>query len=505
MGKTILKMEGITKYIFDEYGKAIRNSSVKILDQVNFDLQEGEVHVIVGENGAGKSTLMKVLGGIIPADEGTVTLHEETYTVKGPKEAREKGIAFIHQELNLCLNLDIAHNIFLGREPVKNGLVDHKTIYQKSREYLDSFGYKDINPRTMIRDLSTARQQVVEIVKAMSYKSKIIIMDEPTASLTKKEIDHLFTLIKQLKSEGISIIYISHRFDELMEIGDRITVLRDGKSIATMSMDNFDYDQIVKLMVGRTIENMFQCDHTVSDEEILRVEGLQISPHTEPADLVVKKGEIVGLGGLVGSGRSELARSVFGAHPVYSGRIYYKGKEYSNPSPVKSIEAGIAYLSEDRKYDGLITDKVIRENITLASLPQLFKNHIINTKKERQVAAAGIQELNVISRSMDQLVSTLSGGNQQKVLFSKWLTSKPDLLILDEPTRGIDVNAKAEIYQIIDNIAKNGVAVLMISSELPELIGMSDRIYVMRKGSISLEITQKELMTQETILQNTLG
>ena len=505
MGKTILKMKDITKYIFDEYGKAIRNSSVKILDQVNFDLQEGEVHVIVGENGAGKSTLKKVLGGIIPADEGTVTLHDEIYTVKGPKEAREKGIAFIHQELNLCLNLDIAHNIFLGREPVKNGLVDHQKIYKKSREYLDSFGYGDIDPRTMIRDLSTARQQVVEIVKAMSYRSKIIIMDEPTASLTKKEIDHLFTLIKQLKSEGISIIYISHRFDELMEIGDRITVLRDGKSITTMSMEHFDYDQIVKLMVGRTIENMFQCNHQVSDEEILRVEGLQISPRTDPMDLTVKKGEIVGLGGLVGSGRSELAKSIFGAHPVYSGRIYYKGKEYTNPSPVQSIETGIAYLSEDRKYDGLITDKVIKENITLASLPQLFKSHIINTKMERQVAAAGIRELNVICRSMDQLVSTLSGGNQQKVLFSKWLTSKPDLLILDEPTRGIDVNAKAEIYQIIDNIAKNGVAVLMISSELPELIGMSDRIYVMRKGSISLEITQKELMTQETILQNTLG
>jgi len=505
MGKTILKMNGITKYIFDEYGKAIRNSTVKILQDVNFDLQEGEVHVIVGENGAGKSTLMKVLGGNIPSDEGSITLDGAAYEVRGPKEAREKGVAFIHQELNLCLNLDIGHNIFLGREPMKNGFVDHKMIYQKSREFLDIFGFNDIDPRTMIRNLSTARQQVVEIVKAMSYHSKIIIMDEPTASLTQKEIDHLFTLIKRMKKDGISIIYISHRFDELREIGDRITVLRDGKSITSMSMENFDYDQIVKLMVGRTIENMFECSHEVMAEEILRLEGVKISPRTKPVDLVVRKGEIVGLGGLVGSGRSELAKSIFGAHPLYGGKIIYKGQEYTQPSPSKSIQRGMAYLSEDRKIDGLIVDRDIRTNITLASLPQLFKNHVINTKKERKVAAEGIKELNVICRSMDQLVSILSGGNQQKVLFSKWLTSKPDLLMLDEPTRGIDVNAKAEIYQIIDNIAKQGVAILMISSELPELIGMSDRIYVMRKGSISLELMEKELMTQETILQNTLG
>ena len=505
MGKTILKMEGITKYIFDEYGKAIRNTSVKILEDVNFDLQEGEVHVIVGENGAGKSTLMKVLGGIIPPDEGAVMLNGQTYEVKGPKEAREKGVAFIHQELNLCLNLDIAHNIFLGREPVKNGFVDHQTIYQKSREYLDFFGYQDIDPKTMIRDLSTARQQVVEIVKAMSYKSKIIIMDEPTASLTQKEIDHLFKLIKQMKKDGISIIYISHRFDELREIGDRITVLRDGKSITTLSMDDFDYDNIVKLMVGRTIGNMFNCTHKVTNQEVLRLEGVKISPNTKPVDLVVNRGEIVGLGGLVGSGRSELARSIFGDRPVFGGRVMYQGQEYVNATPSKSISLGMAYLSEDRKIDGLIVDKNIKENITLASLPQLFKNHVINVKKEKEIAAAGIKELNVICRSMEQLVSTLSGGNQQKVLFSKWLTSKPDLLMLDEPTRGIDVNAKAEIYQIIDNIAGQGVAVLMISSELPELIGMSDRIYVMRKGSVSREITQKEMMTQERILANTLG
>ena len=504
MAEKILEMKHITKYIFDAYGKKIAGTTVRILSDVNFDLEKGEVHILVGENGAGKSTLMKVLGGNIPADEGEMILEGQPYQVNGPREAREKGVAFVHQELNLCLNLDIAHNIFLGREPKKNGFVDHKYIYQKSREYLDEFGFSDINPRTMVRDLSTARQQVVEIVKALSYDSKILILDEPTASLTSSEIDHLFDLIRSLKSRGVSMIYISHRMDEFNEIGDRLTVLRDGQSIETMSMKDYDYDKVVKLMVGRTITNMFECEHVPGDEDVLRVEGFKIGPNTDPISFHVKKGEIVGMGGLVGSGRSELARGIFGVRDYFGGKIYYKGEEYTKPTAIKSIQKGIAYLSEDRKIDGLIIEKNIKENISMASIKKLFKNHIINTRLERQEAAEKIKELNVICRSMDQLVNTLSGGNQQKVLFAKWLESKPDLLILDEPTRGIDVNAKAEIYSIMDKIAQQGVAIIMISSELPELIGMSDRIYVMRRGSISLEIERKELMTQETILANTL-
>ncbi|WNX83315.1 sugar ABC transporter ATP-binding protein [Agathobaculum sp. NTUH-O15-33] len=500
----ILEMKNITKYIFDEYGKKIAGTTVKILDRVNFDLEHGEVHVLMGENGAGKSTLMKVLGGNIAADEGAITLDGSAYSVKGPKEAREKGVAFIHQELNLCLNLDIAHNIFLGREPVRRGFVDHQYIYQKSREYLDEFGFREIDPKTMIRDLSTARQQVVEIVKALSYQSKILIMDEPTASLTASEINHLFDLIRKLKANGVSIIYISHRMDELQEIGDRLTVLRDGQSIQTISMREFDQDKVVKLMVGRTISNMYTCTHTVGAEDVIEVEGLRIGPNTEPIDLHIRKGEIVGMGGLVGSGRSELARSIFGVRTYFGGKIVYKGQTYTAPTAGRSIKQGIAYLSEDRKIDGLIIDKDIKENISLASLYRLFQNHMVNKKLERQEAAEKIEELNVICRSMDQPVSTLSGGNQQKVLFAKWLESKPDLLILDEPTRGIDVNAKAEIYEIMDGIAKQGVAIMMISSELPELIGMSDRIYVMKKGSISLEIEDKSQMTQERILESTL-
>ena len=500
----ILEMKNITKYIFDEYGKKINGTTVKILNDVNFDLEEGEVHVLVGENGAGKSTLMKILGGNIPADEGEIVLGGQPYVVRGPKEAREKGVAFVHQELNLCLNLDIAHNIFLGREPRKNGFVDHKTIYKKSREYLDEFGFQDIDPKTMVRNLSTARQQVVEIVKALSYDSKILIMDEPTASLTAGEIDHLFELIRDLKSRGVSIIYISHRMDELQIVGDRLTILRDGQSIETMSMKDYNQDYIVKQMVGRTITNLFNCTHKASEENILEVKDFKIGPNTKPINMYVKKGEIVGLGGLVGSGRSELARGVFGVRTYFGGEIIYKGKAYTNPSAAKSIAQGIAYLSEDRKIDGLVIAKNIKENISMASIRKLFKNHILNKRLERQEAAEKIKELNVICRSMDQLVSTLSGGNQQKVLFAKWLESKPELLILDEPTRGIDINAKAEIYEIMDRIAKQGVAIIMISSELPELIGMSDRIYVMRRGSVSMEIDKKEEMTQEKILASTL-
>ena len=500
----ILEMKNITKYIFDAYGKKINGTTVKILSNVNFDLEPGEVHVLVGENGAGKSTLMKILGGNIPADEGEMRLNGEPYSVKGPKEAREKGVAFVHQELNLCLNLDIAHNIFLGREPKKNGFIDHKTIYQKSREYLDEFGFQDIDPRTMVRDLSTARQQVVEIVKALSYDSKILILDEPTASLTSAEIDHLFDLIHDLKKRGVSMIYISHRMDELKVVGDRITILRDGQSIETLSMVDYDQDYVVKQMVGRTITNLFTCTHEAGNEEVLRVEDFKIGPNTEPLSMYVKKGEIVGMGGLVGSGRSELARGIFGAREYFGGKIYYKGQEYVKPTTRKSIAQGIAYLSEDRKIDGLVIKKDIKENVSMASIKKLFSNHIINNRLERKEAAEKIEELNVICRSMDQLVNTLSGGNQQKVLFAKWLESKPELLILDEPTRGIDINAKAEIYEIMDDIAKQGVAIIMISSELPELIGMSDRIYVMRRGTISLEIDQKEDMTQEKILANTL-
>ena len=505
MSETILEMRGITKYIFDSEGIALKNTNVKILDNIDFNLRHGEVHVLMGENGAGKSTLMKILGGIIPPDEGEMVLEGQKTGFKNPMEAKAAGIGFIHQELNLCQNIDVAHNMFLGNEIMKNSVfMDKKEMYQRSAELLARIGC-NINPKTIVRNLSTAQQQLVEIAKAMSYHSKILIMDEPTASLSQNEIDILFNLIRDMKGKGISIIYISHRFEELLEIGDRITVLRDGKNSGNMDVADYDYDKLVNMMVGRTLEKMHSCTHIPQEEEVLRVEDLKISEKTKPIHITVKKGEIVGLGGLVGSGRTELAQSIFGARRFPSGKVYYMGERIKKPNPRSSVQKGIAYLSEDRKLDGLVLPMDIRENITLAYLDRFFKNRIISKPREREIAEGEARELNIVCRSIYQLVSTLSGGNQQKVVLAKWLSQMPKLLILDEPTRGIDINAKAEIYKLMDEIAGQGVAILMISSEMPELIGMSDRIYVMRGGTISDEIDKADGITQERILQGALN
>jgi len=508
MNETILEMKNITKYLFDMYGKKLRGTDVTILKDVDFDLRKGEVHVLVGENGAGKSTLMNILGGLLPQDEGEIILEGNKVTISNALEARKMGIAFIHQELNLCLNLDIAHNIFLGREPKnKYGLVDTKQMYKKSSELLSKLGFEDLSPKNTIRSLSTAHQQIVEIVKCLSYESKILIMDEPTTSLSQSEIDHLFELIKKLKNEGLSIIYISHRFDELVEIGDRISVLRDGQMKGTQEIKCFDYNEIVQLMIGRTFNKMIERHHIPSDEVILEVKGLQISSRCEPIDLTVNKGEILGVGGLLGSGRTELAQTIFGARKKYAGKVIYKGMDITTKeSPDFSLRNGVAYLSEDRKLEGIIVSMNIRENITLAALKNIFKGKVFtNIKEEKVIAEDNIKSLNIISRGTEQVVSTLSGGNQQKVLFSKWLSTKPELLILDEPTRGIDVNAKAEIYKLIDNIAKQGIAIIMISSELPELIGLSDRMCIMKKGTVIAEIKTREEMNQENVLKYITG
>lgn len=500
----ILNMKGITKYIFDSYGVALRNTTVKILDKVDFELCQGEVHILVGENGAGKSTLMKVLGGIIPMDEGEILLDGKRVCPRNPKDAQALGIGFIHQELNLCSNLSVAENIFMGRERISHGLKDTKRMNCESAQMLQELGLT-IDPKTLIRELSTAQQQLVEIVKVLSDKCRIIIMDEPTSSLTNKEIDILFSLIRKLKKEGVSIIYISHRFEEFAQIGDRLSVLRDGKYIGTLHMDDFCNDTVIKMMVGRTLGEMYTCTHSVQDEVVLNVKGLKLEAHTKPIDLNVKKGEIVGLGGLVGAGRTEFAQSIFGCRSFCGGEIWYNGKQIKHPNPSMLIRKGFVYLTEDRKKEGLVLDMSIKENLSLASLFTLFKHFFTYEKPERQLAQNMKERLNIVSKSVDQLVRTLSGGNQQKVVLGKCLATNPQLLILDEPTRGIDVNAKAEIYKLIDKIASQGVAVLMISSDMPELIGMSDRIYVMRDGTAVAQIAQKQLMIQERIMEFTLG
>ena len=504
MSKTILEMHNIIKYIFDSYGQALRGTTVKILDNVEFNVKESEVHVLIGENGAGKSTLMKIIGGIIPLDGGTMSLDGKEINFSGPRDSLHHGIGFIHQELNLCLNLDVAENIFLGQEYGNTIFIDKTEMYNRSREMLSRLGF-DIDPHTLVRDLSTAQQQIIEIVKVLSYDCRIIIMDEPTASLTKSEIDKLFAIIKDLRNNGISIIYISHRFEELKEIGDRITVLRDGRYIGTVEIEDFDYDEIINMMVGRKLGAMFQSGHIPSQEIVLEVKNLRISSHTQPIDIIVKRGEVVGMSGLVGAGRTELAKSIFGSRPYHGGTITYNNEDIGRLHPSTLISKGLVYLSEDRKLEGLVLNMSITHNTTLASLKHMFPFSRINRSKEYEVTKNSVKKLNIISNSLDQLCNTLSGGNQQKVVLAKWLLTSPKLLILDEPTRGIDVNAKSEIYKIIDQLASEGVGILMISSELPEIIGMSDRIYVMRNGSISAELTDRKDFVQEKILSFTLG
>jgi ABC-type sugar transport system ATPase subunit len=503
MDNTILRMEHITKYIFDTYGKAIRGSDITILEDVQFDVREAEVHVLVGENGAGKSTLMKILGGIIPAEKGKIELYGKEIIFANPKESREAGIGFVHQELNLCPNLTVSQNLFLGREIGGRILTNKKEMAVRSEEMLAKLGFS-INPNILVRDLSTARQQIVEIVKAVSYDSRIIIMDEPTASLTQKEIDHLFDIIRAMQKQGISIIYISHRFEELKEIGDRLTVLRDGKYAGTIDMKDFEYNRVINMMVGRTLGEMYKCTHVPGNEPILEVKDLKIDIDTYPLSFSLHRGEVVGIGGLVGSGRTELAKSIFGVRKFYGGEIFYEGQRIEKPNPPEMIRQGIVYLTEDRKVEGLVLKMDLVCNTTMASLRRMFPSTRINRSVEEKVTQGAIENLGIVCTSKYQLANTLSGGNQQKVSLAKWLISDPRVLILDEPTRGIDVNAKSEIYKIIDDLASRGVAILMISSEMSEIIGMSDRIYVMRRGTISVCLTAKTDFTQENILSYTV-
>jgi ABC-type sugar transport system ATPase subunit len=503
MDEPLLEMHEITKYIYDSSGRPIRNSDVKILDSVSFDLRRGEVHVLVGENGAGKSTLMKILGGIIPPDQGTITLEGAAVSFASARKARDRGIAFIHQELNLCANLDVAHNIFLGREPTRGGVMDKKKLYAQARALLSSLGF-EIDPMVMLGRLTTAHQQIVEIAKALSYESKILIMDEPTASLSKNEIDRLFSLMRTLQARGIGIVYISHRFEELRQVGNRISVLRDGRSIGTIPSQGFREDQVIQMMVGRSIDDMYPRSHRPTDDVLLAVENLKLLPGTPPLSLTVRRGEVVGISGLVGSGRTKLLKTIFGARRLLSGRIVYSGKKINGWRPGRLVRAGMAYLPEDRKTEGLITAMTIRENVTLASLFRLFRFGVISLRKESEAARKRIQQLRIVARSVEQMVGTLSGGNQQRTVFAKWRATEPQLLLLDEPTRGIDVGAKSQIYKMIDEIAAQGLGVLMVSSELPELIGMSDRIYVMRAGTLVAELTEREAMTQAVILAHIL-
>ncbi|NLZ52902.1 MAG: sugar ABC transporter ATP-binding protein [Thermoanaerobacteraceae bacterium] len=495
----LLQLKGISKQF----------PGVKALDNVNMDVKKGEVHVLLGENGAGKSTLMKILSGVYKKDSGKIFLDGKEVEINSVKDAENLGIGIIHQEFNLLPYRDIAQNIFLGNEPTKPGpmgaqVLDKAVMYSKCNELLESIGI-DLDSRTLVKDLGIAQKQMVEIAKALSLTNlKVLIMDEPTATLTKGEIDKLFSLIKMYKDKGISIIYISHRMEEIQVIGDIVTVLRDGKYIGTVPVKETPTSELIRMMVGRRISNLYNRDYNVPGEEALRVENLSSRGKFKDVSFAIHRGEIVGFYGLVGAGRTEVAKAIFGADKYDSGEILINGKKVQHHSPSQSVQHKMGLLPEDRRDEGLIIKMLLKQNVVQASLKKVFPKGILNNRTESEVAKNYISKLNIATPGENVITSSLSGGNQQKVVLAKWLLTDSQILIFDEPTRGIDVGAKAEIYELMNNLAKSGRAIMMISSDLPEVIGLSDRIYVMYQGKIVAEFSH-ENANQEQIVNFAIG
>ncbi|MFQ5706176.1 MAG: sugar ABC transporter ATP-binding protein [bacterium] len=490
---TVLKMHQIRKTF----------PGVVALDGVEFELKRGEVHVLLGENGAGKSTLMKILSGAYQKSSGEIFLNGRNVSIRSPKHARALGIATIYQEYNLIPHLSVAENIFLGREPtVLPGVIDQKTIVRQAQRVLRELGVNvGINRR--VHDLGVAQQQMVEIAKAISQRAQIFIMDEPTAALTDLEIEGLFSTVRKLKRQGVSIVYISHRIEELFEIGDRVTVLRDGQYIGTRDTQTVSKSELITMMVNREITELFPKQKAVVSKEVLRVEDLNKKGALYHISFSLFQGEILGIAGLLGSGRTELARAIFGVDPIDSGTIWIKNSEARLCSPRIAINAGMGFLTEDRRSQGLIGVLSVQENICLTSLGQFSRFGIVRPKEAYAAANQFVKELRIKTPSLYQKVMYLSGGNQQKVVLSKWLCSQAEIFIFDEPTLGIDVGAKVEIYKLMNDLTAAGTAIVMISSELPEILGMSDRILVMNEGRISGELTAAEA-TQEKILHYAL-
>ena len=488
-------MSGITKQF----------PGVLALDKAHLSVEAGECHALVGENGAGKSTLVKILSGAYRADSGLIMLDGETKQIDSPITARRLGITMIHQELNLLPELTVAENIFLGHEVVHGplGWLDKRAMEKRSEQLLESLGQK-LSARALIKKISLAQQQMVEIAKALSVKSTILVMDEPSSILTDRELYELFDLIGRLKQQNVAIIYISHRLEEIFKICERVTVMRDGRTIQTEVTGKLNQDQIIRLMVGREIEQFFPSQHSHPGEEILRLEAIEKAGKLRNIHLCLRKGEIVGLTGLVGAGRTELARVIFGADQPDSGRILLEGKPVSLRSPRQAIDLGIGLLTEDRKMQGLILNMMLRENTTLASLSRLVKRGFIDVSAEKSATKKFIRDLLIKTPSTEQKVRNLSGGTQQKVVLAKWLFTESKILIFDEPTRGIDVGAKAEIYQLMWKLVSQGIAILMISSELPEVLKMCERILVMHDGEITGELKREEA-DQEKIMALAMG
>lgn len=478
--------------------------SNQVLKQAGFTLESGEVHALMGENGAGKSTLMKILTGVYTKDAGTVLVDGKEVNYKNPQEAEKAGIVFIYQELNVMFDLTVEENLFMGKEiHGKFGICDKKAMQKKAQEALNILGV-NISPKTVMAELSVGQQQMVEICKALMADAKVIIMDEPTAALTQSETVALFKVIESLRKKGVSMVYISHRMEEIFELCDRITVLRDGSYIGVKNIPETNMNEIVKMMIGREIGERYPSRNVKIGKEVLKVKELTRKGTFHDVNFSVRAGEVLGVSGLMGAGRTEIMQAIFGNLSYESGTIEIDGKEVKISNPRQAMEHGIGFITEDRKTEGLMLDKSIRENISLCNLRRISKSSIISREAEKNMVAEAIKDLHIKCFGSYHECNNLSGGNQQKVVLAKWILTNPKILILDEPTRGVDIGAKKEIYSIINKLAAQGVAIIMVSSELPEVLGMSDNIMVVREGEVRGIISYEEA-NQERVMTLATG
>ena len=494
MQEVILRMQGIRKTF----------PGVVALDNVNLDVRSGTVHSLMGENGAGKSTLMKCLIGMYTPDEGTVELAGDIVRFKDTKDGLEHGISMIHQELSPVPEMMVAENIWLGREPRgRLGLLSPAAMFRKTRELFDEWKI-NIDPKARMKDLTVSKQQMVEIAKAISYDAKIIIMDEPTSAIPEREVAHLHGMIKRLTDFGVAIIYITHKMDEVFRISDDITVFRDGKHVGSYPAKELDRDKLIKLMVGRELTDLFPKEEAEIGDVVLSVQGLTRGSVVKDVSFELHRGEILGLAGLMGAGRTEVLETIFGIEKADSGEVVLNGKTLRIKQPSDAIRAGMALLTEDRKLNGIMGVLSVRDNITAAALPRYSPRGVLRVGEMRKDSEDQREKLRIKTPSLSQLIKNLSGGNQLKALISRWLLTVPDVLMIDEPTRGIDVGAKSEIHRLMSMLAQEGKAIIMVSSELPEVLGMSDRILVMHEGRISGELSREEA-NQESVMHLATG
>jgi ribose transport system ATP-binding protein len=488
----VLEMRGIRKVF----------PGVVALDHVDFDLRAGEVHVLLGENGAGKSTLMKILSGAYRKDAGEIVLDGHPIAIGSPRNAQTLGIATIYQELSLVPQLTVAENILLGHEPSRAGVIQRAALREAARRSLEEVGLA-IDPDRRVDRLGIAEQQMVEVAKALFRRARVLVMDEPTSALTAREIERLFAVIRRVTAAGVAVVYISHRMRELAEIGTRVTVLRDGRAVGTFPLADVSFDALIRLMANREVRDQFPRRHSVPGPELLRLEHVS-GAGVDDVSLTVCRGEIVGLAGLLGAGRTELARIIFGADPRSRGRVIVNGRDATPRTPRQAIAAGIGLLPEDRKHHGLVLTLTVSENIGLPNLARWSRFGVVSDRQERRAAERWVTDLRIKTPTVAERVVRLSGGTQQKVVLARWLAAEAKLLVMDEPTRGVDVGAKVEIYELMNRLTDAGAGILMISSELPEVLGMSDRIYVMRRGRIEATFDAAGA-TEERVLQAALG